>query len=95
MSHPSRDSFQGTFFLTLRYMCDINKLEAISMKVIDLRKPLSSYSKGWVAINKKNKKVVAHAETFALISKKIKDTKDIFLVPASKDYFGFVTSLNA
>ncbi len=65
------------------------------MKAIDLRQALKSYSRGWVAINKKNKKVVAHAETFALISKKVKGSKDVVLVPASKDYFGFVTSVNA
>lgn len=62
------------------------------MNAIDLRKSLSTYSEGWVAIDKKSKKVVAHAKTFTLISKKIKDIKNVFLVPASKKYFGFVTS---
>ncbi len=65
------------------------------MKAIDLRQTLKSYSKGWVAINKKTKKVVAHAETFVSITEKVKDLKDVFLVPASKDYFGFVTSIDA
>lgn len=65
------------------------------MKGIDLRKTLKPYTEGWVAVNKRNKKVVAHATTFALITQKIKNTKDIILIPASKDYFGFVTSLNA
>jgi hypothetical protein len=65
------------------------------MKGIDLRDSLKIYSKGWVAINRKNNKVVAHADTFALISKKVKDSKNVILVPASKDYFGFVTSINA
>lgn len=62
------------------------------MNAIDLRQALKPYSKGWLAIDKKNKKVVAHAKTFALISEKAKGIKDIFLVPASKNYFGFVTS---
>ena len=62
------------------------------MNAIDLRQALKPYSKGWLAIDKKNKKVVAHAKTFASISKKIEGIKDIFLVPASKNYFGFVTS---
>ncbi len=62
------------------------------MKAVDLIQTLKPYSKGWLAIDKKNKKVVAHANTFALISKKAKGVKDIFLVPASKNYFGFVTS---
>jgi hypothetical protein len=62
------------------------------MKAIDLAKTLKPYSEGWVAVNKKNNKVVAHAKTFAAISKKIKDVNGVFLVPASKSYFGFITS---
>jgi len=62
------------------------------MKAVDLRQALKPYSKGWLAIDKKNKKVVAHAKTFTSISKKTEGIKDIFLVPASKQYFGFVTS---
>ena len=62
------------------------------MNAVDLRQVLKPYSKGWLAISKKNKKVVAHAKTFASISKKVEGIKDIFLVPASKQYFGFVTS---
>ena len=62
------------------------------MNAVDLRQALKPYSKGWLAIDKKNKKVVAHAKTFVLISKKVEGIKDIFLVPASKNYFGFVTS---
>ena len=65
------------------------------MKAIDLRQALKSHSQGWVAINKKNKKVVAKAKTFASISEKVKGLKDIFLMPASENYFGFITSLNA
>lgn len=56
------------------------------MNAIDLRQALKPYSKGWLAINKKNKKVVAHAKTFESISQKIEGIKDIFLVPASKNY---------
>ncbi len=67
------------------------------MNAIDLRQALKPYSKGWLAVNKKNRKVVAHGKTFASISKKVESIKlkDIFLVPASKNYFGFVTSINA
>lgn len=57
------------------------------MNVVDLRQALNSYSEGWVAIDKKSNKVVAHAKTFTLISKKIKDVKNVFLVPASKSYY--------
>lgn len=60
------------------------------MQTIDLTKALSSYKSGWVAINKKNQ-VVAHAPTFNSISKKVKTHKDVVLIPAAKDYFGFIT----
>ena len=62
------------------------------MNTIDVTQALKSYSQGWVAIDKKSKKVVAHAKTFASISKKVKGIEDIFLMPASKKYFGFVTA---
>lgn len=61
------------------------------MKAVDLRKILKPYSEGWVAINKKTGKIIASAKNFALISEKAKDKKDVFLMPASKNYFGFVT----
>lgn len=65
------------------------------MKAIDLRQALKSHYEGWVAINTKNRKVVAKAKTFASISEKAKGLKDVLLVPGSNNYFGFVTSLNA
>lgn len=65
------------------------------MKALDLTNSIKSYSDGWLAINKKNKKVVAHAKTFESISQKVKGIKDVFLMPASKNYFGFVTCIDA
>lgn len=64
------------------------------MKAIDLSKSLKNYRSGWVAINK-NEKVIAHAKTFDLICKKIEGKKDLVLVPASQNYFGFVTTIYA
>ncbi len=58
------------------------------MKPLDLNIPLSKYKTGWVALDK-DKKVVAHAETFESIIKKVKDSNDTLLVPASNNYFGF------
>jgi len=62
------------------------------MSPIDLSKSLKKYKKGWVAIDKKTLKVVAQAVSFSEISEKIKDIKNIILIPASKNYYGFVTS---
>ena len=64
------------------------------MKAIDLKKALAPYESGWVAIRKKDNKVIAHAEKYTSIIKKVKG-EDILLVPASKEYFGFITTINA
>lgn len=64
------------------------------MKAIDLTKTLKPYNSGWVAINKKNKKVVAHAKSFKAVLEKAKRGKDVLLIPASDKYFGFITRTN-
>jgi len=61
------------------------------MKILDLTKALKQYKSGWVAIDEDKIKVVAHAKSFDQLVSKIKDKENIFLMPASKDYFGFVT----
>lgn len=60
------------------------------MNIIDLTKTLKPYKSGWVAVNKK-RRVVAYAESFASIAKKVKRKRGLLLVPASENYFGFVT----
>lgn len=64
------------------------------MKAIDLTKTLKPYNSGWVAINKKNKKVVAHAKSFKAVLEKTKREKGVLLIPASDKYFGFITRTN-
>lgn len=63
-----------------------------TMSPIDLSKSLKKYKKGWVAIDKKTLKVVAQAVSFAGISAKIKNIKNIILIPASANYYGFITT---
>ncbi|OGH15247.1 MAG: hypothetical protein A3H50_03580 [Candidatus Levybacteria bacterium RIFCSPLOWO2_02_FULL_37_10] len=63
------------------------------MKIVNLSKLLKKYKSGWVALNKEDK-IVAHGKTFALTCQKIKDMKDVLLVPVSQNYFGFVTLCN-
>lgn len=60
------------------------------MKPIDLTEQLKPYKRGWVAIDK-NHNVVAHAQTLTELSEKIKNRKNIYLVPAAPTYKGFVT----
>jgi len=62
------------------------------MKPMNLTKLLKPYKSGWVAINTKSKKVIAHEKDFEKVSNRVKDAEDILLVPASQKYFGFVTS---
>lgn len=64
------------------------------MKPIDLTKVLKKYKSGWVALSKKNYKVVAHADSFSKIMGKVKERKDIVLMPASEDYFGIVALID-
>ena len=63
------------------------------MKSVDLTKVLKPYKKGWVALNQ-DFKVIAHANTFKLISDKAAHKKGIVLMPASEDFSGLVTHAN-
>lgn len=62
------------------------------MKPINLSKSLKNYTSGWVALDKQ-RRVVASGKTFDAVIHKVKEKKDVFLVPASKNYFGFVTAI--
>ena len=64
------------------------------MDAIDFTKPLSKYKSGWVAINEEKREIVAHAKTFSEITKKVKTLKKVILIPASDNYFGFITIIN-
>ena len=63
------------------------------MKALDLTKSIKKYSTGWVAIDEKTSKVVAHAKDFKTITKKVKKAEHIFVMPASEEYFGFITGI--
>lgn len=61
------------------------------MKVRDLSTSLKGKKSGWVAINKKNQ-VVVTASSFSAINKKIEHIKEeVVLVPAAKDYSGYIS----
>jgi len=61
------------------------------MKLLDLTKTLKTYKSGWVAIDEIKGKVIAHAKDFESISKEVKYKKNVFIMPASDNYFGFIT----
>lgn len=61
------------------------------MKTIDLSKQLNKYKKGWVAVDQKKQSVVASSNTFRGILTSVKKNKDLILLPAANNYFGFIT----
>lgn len=61
------------------------------MKILDLTKALKKYKSGWVAIDKKKQVVVAYARDFTSINKKVTKKSGVFIMPASQEYFGFIT----
>lgn len=61
------------------------------MQPINLTKKLKGYQSGWIALNK-SFNVIAHADTFETLSNKIKKRKEkMIMMPASDNYFGFIT----
>lgn len=65
------------------------------MKSLDLIRALKGFKNGWVAIDEKKNIVVAHSTDFTSLIKKIGSKKYIFLMPASEEYYGFITLMNA
>jgi len=61
------------------------------MTPIDLTKTLKKYKSGWVAIDESKKTVIAHAKDFSEINKKVANKKNVFIMVATEEYFGFVT----
>ena len=61
------------------------------MKILDLTKTLKKYKTGWVAIDEIRGKVIAQAKDFESINKKVKYNRNIFIMPVTDNYFGFVT----
>ena len=65
------------------------------MKVnYDLSKILKPYKKGWVAMNKQQTKVIAHADTFTKINEKFDNPDEVVLFPLGGTQTYFVGHLN-
>lgn len=61
------------------------------MTPLDLTNALKKYTTGWIALDEKNLKVVAHSKDFVSLSKRVQNKKNVVLMPASDNYFGLVT----
>lgn len=64
------------------------------MQTINLSKILKNFSSGWVVLTSDYKKVVASGKTLKEVTEKVQRQKiqDVVVVPAAKNYRGFVTS---
>lgn len=63
------------------------------MTAIDIRKQISKYKKGWVALDKSHQ-VVESANSFEEINRKLEKhskKEELLLLPVSDKYFGFIT----
>lgn len=64
------------------------------MQIVNLSKLLKNFSSGWVAVMSDYKKVVASGKTLREVTVRATKQKqdDVILVPASKNYRGYVTN---
>ena len=56
---------------------------------VDLSRKLVSFDGKWIALDEKNE-VVVSASTFEKIMEQTANIKNLKIMPASKNYFGFV-----
>ena len=61
------------------------------MTPIDLTKLLQKYKSGWVALSNDYSRVVAHAEKFIDLQKKVKNKKNIVVIQAFGNYYNYVS----
>lgn len=61
------------------------------MKRIDLTKILKKYKTGWVALSKDYSQVIAYADKFVDIQKKVQNKQNIVVVQAIGNYYNFVS----
>lgn len=61
------------------------------MSPIDLTNLLNKYKSGWVALKSDYTGVVAHANKFSDLQKKVKNKKNIVVVQAFGNYYNYVS----
>ena len=61
------------------------------MAPIDITKLLRKYKSGWVAISDDYSRVIAHAEKFIDLQKKVKNTKNVVVIQAFDNYYNYVS----
>ena len=61
------------------------------MNRIDLTKLLQNYKSGWVALSSDYSRVVAYAEKFIDLQKKVKNKKNVVVIQAFDNYYNYVS----
>lgn len=61
------------------------------MKAVDLTKLLQKYKSGWVAVSDDYSRVVAFAEKFLDLQKKVKNKKNVVVIQAFGNYYNYVS----
>ncbi len=61
------------------------------MKQINLTSVLQKYTSGWVAVSRDYRRVVAHAEKFKDLQKKVKNKRNIVVIQAFANYYNYVS----
>jgi len=61
------------------------------MSPIDLTKLLKKYRSGWVAVSSDYSRVIAHAEKFIELQKKVKNRKDVVVIQTCKNFYNYVS----
>ncbi len=61
------------------------------MTSINLTKLLQKYKSGWVAVSDDYSRVVAYAEKFIDLQKKVKNKKNIVVIQAFDNYYNYVS----
>ena len=61
------------------------------MTSINLTKLLQKYKSGWVAVSGDYSRVVAYAEKFIDLQKKVKNKKNIVVIQAFGNYYNYVS----
>ncbi len=61
------------------------------MTQINLTSLLQKYKSGWVAVSSDYRRVVAHAEKFSDLQKKVQHKKNVVVIQAFANYYNYVS----
>lgn len=63
----------------------------MTMTKVNLTSVLQKYKSGWVAVSSDYRQVVAHADSFMVLQKKIQNKKNVVVIQALANYYNYVS----